>query len=106
VNVGDSYSGGQVELAVGQHLVVTLPSNITTGYGWSLTENSDGSVLSETGNEYIAPQTTLIGAGGEEEWAFKALNKGTSSISMEYRRPWETGTPPAKTFSLTVVVTE
>jgi inhibitor of cysteine peptidase len=104
VNVDSSYSGKQVELAVGQSLVVTLESNITTGYSWSLTENSDGSVLSETGNEYIAPQTTLIGAGGKEEWTFKALKKGTSTISMEYSRPWETDTPPAETFDLTVVV--
>jgi inhibitor of cysteine peptidase len=63
-------------------------------------------VLSNTGDKYIAPQTNLIGAPGVEEWTFKALKKGTSIISMEYRRPWETGTPPAKTFSLTVVVME
>jgi zinc transport system substrate-binding protein len=68
-----------------------------------LTENSDGSVLSETGNEYIAPQTTLIGAGGKEEWTFKALKEGTTIISMGYSRPWES-TPPVETFSLTVVV--
>jgi inhibitor of cysteine peptidase len=106
LNVDDSYSGGQVELSVGQLLVVTLNSNPSTGYSWSLAQNSDSSVLTEIGNEYIAPQTTLVGAGGKEEWTFKALKKGTSSISMEYRRPWETGTPPAETFSLTVVVTE
>ena len=104
LNVDDSYSGGQVQLEVGQSLVVTLASNVTTGYSWSLTDNSDSSVLTEIGNEYIAPQTTLVGAGGKEEWTFKALKKGTSSISMGYRQPWETGTPPAETFSLTVVV--
>lgn len=103
VNVDSSYSGKQVELSVGQTLVVTLASNVTTGYSWSLTENSDSSVLSETGNEYIAPQTTLIGAGGTEEWTFQALKKGTSTISMGYSRPWES-TPPAETFNLTVVV--
>ena len=103
VNVDDSYSGKQVELAVGQSLVVTLASNITTGYSWSLSENSDEAVLSETGNEYIAPQTTLVGAGGKEEWTFKALKKGTSTISMGYSRPWES-TPPIETFDLTVVV--
>ena len=105
LNVDDSYSGGQVRLEVGQSLVVTLASNVTTGYSWSLTDNSDSSVLTEIGNEYIAPQTTLAGAGGKEEWTFKALKKGNSTISMGYRQPWETGTPPAETFSLTVVVT-
>jgi len=104
VNVDSSYSGKQVELSVGQSLVVTLESNETTGYSWSLAQNSDETVLSETGKEYISPQTTLIGAGGKEEWTFKALRKGTSIISMEYSRPWETDTPPAETFDLTVVV--
>jgi inhibitor of cysteine peptidase len=104
VNVDSSYSGKQVELSVGQSLVVTLDSNATTGYSWSLAQNSDDTVLNETGNQYIAPQTTLVGAGGKEEWTFKALKKGTSTISMGYSRPWETGTPPAETFDLTVVV--
>ena len=103
VNVDSSYSGKQVEISVGQSLVVTLESNATTGYSWALVQNSDDSVLIKTGNEYIAPQTTLIGAGGHEEWTFKALKKGTSIISLGYSRPWES-TPPAKTFTLTVVV--
>jgi len=105
LNVDASYSGKQVELSVGQSLVVTLDSNPgSTGYSWSLAQNSDDSVLGKTGNEYISPQTTLIGAGGKEEWTFKALKKGNSTISMVYSRPWETGTPPAQTFDLTVVV--
>ena len=103
LNVDSSYSGKQVELSVGQSLVVTLESNATTGYSWALVQNSDESVLNETGHEYIAPQTTLIGAGGKEEWTFKALKKGTSTISMGYSRPWES-TPPVETFDLTVVV--
>ena len=104
VNVDSSYSGKQVELSVGQTLVVTLASNVTTGYSWSLADNSDSSVLSETGNEYISPQTSLVGAGGNEKWTFQALKKGTSIISMEYSRPWEKDTPPAETFDVTVVV--
>jgi inhibitor of cysteine peptidase len=103
VNADSSYSGKQVELSVGQSLVVTLESNATTGYSWTLAQNSDDSVLNETGHEYIAPQTTLLGAGGKEEWTFKALKKGTSTISMGYSRPWES-TPPVETFDLTVVV--
>jgi inhibitor of cysteine peptidase len=103
VNVDSLYSGKQVELSVGQSLVVTLESNASTGYSWALVQNSDDSVLNKTGNKYIAPQTSLVGAGGNEEWTFKALKKGTSTISLGYSRPWES-TPPAETFDLTVVV--
>jgi len=106
LNVDSSYSGKQVELSVGQSLVVTLDSNpSSTGYSWSLIQNSDESVLSKTGDKYIAPQTTtpMVGAPGVEEWTFKALKKGTSTISMGYSRPWES-IPPVETFDLTVVV--
>jgi signal peptidase I len=103
VLVDASYSGRQVELSVGQLLIITLESNATTGYSWTLTQNSDESVLQRTGNKYIAPQTTSIGTAGNEEWTFKALKEGTSMISMGYSRPWES-TPPVETFGLTVAV--
>jgi predicted secreted protein len=104
INIDASYSGKQVELSIGESLVVTLASNVTTGYSWTLTGISDESVLQKTKNEYIAPKTNLVGAGGQEVWTFKALKKGTSTISMGYSRPWEAGTPPIETFGLTVVV--
>ena len=104
INVDASHSGEQVQLSVGESLVVTLASNATTGYSWTLDKNSDEGVLHESGHEYIAPNTTLVGAGGKEVWTFKAIKKGTSTISMEYSRPWEEGIPPVETFDLTVVV--
>jgi inhibitor of cysteine peptidase len=103
INVDASYSGKQVELSVGDSLVLTLASNVTTGYSWSLTGIGDESVLQKTKNEYVAPKTNLVGAGGTEVWTFKALKKGASTISMGYSRPWES-TPPAETFTLTVAV--
>jgi len=107
VPVDTSYSGKTVEVSVDDSVIITLDSNPTTGFSWALKEISDGSVLQEAGHEYNAPQPTeppLLGAGGKEVWTFKALKKGTSNISMEYRRPWEQGVQPAETFSLTVVV--
>ena len=107
VHVDASYSGETVTLAVGDSLIVTLESNASTGYEWSLADNSDESVLQEAGHEYVAPEPTgtpVVGAGGEEVWTFTALSAGTSTISMEYVRPWEEDTEPADTFTLTVVV--
>jgi inhibitor of cysteine peptidase len=103
INVDASYSGKQVELSLGDSLVVTLASNVTTGYSWTLTGISDESVLQKTKSEYVAPKTNLMGAGGTEVWTFKALKVGNSTISMGYSRPWES-TPPVETFSLTIVV--
>ena len=30
----------------------------------------------------------IPGTAGEEVWTFKALKKGTTTIYMEYSRPW------------------
>ena len=47
VSVDASYSGTQVNLSVGQLLVVTLDSNPSTGYSWSITMNSDETVINK-----------------------------------------------------------
>ena len=100
-------SGSTIEMAVGETLNVTLESNPTTGFSWALAANSDEGVLQEVDHEYVADEageTPMVGAGGVENWTFKALAKGETTISMEYSRPWEGGEKAAQTFELTVVV--
>ena len=62
-------------------------------------------VLELVDHKFVPPEDTgVVGAPGEEVWTFRALNTGESTIFMEYRRSWEEGVQPAKTFTLTVVV--
>ena len=101
-----SFSGKEIEAAVGDVVTLTLESNPTTGFTWAVASNSDASVLQEADNRFEAPPVTeppLIGAGGNEIWVFKALKEGTSTISMVYSRSWES-VPPAKTFVVTIHV--
>ena len=105
VSVDASSSGKQVEIAAGGTLTVTLDSNITTGFQWELKSIGDPSVLQSQGGTYVAPEDPgMVGAGGEEVWAFEALEQGTSSLAMEYSQPWEGGTKAGQTFDLSVVV--
>ena len=105
LSVDITSSGKEVTLAAGGTLTVTLESNITTGYSWNETANiGDKLVLQQTGHRYEPPATPALGAGGKEVWTINALKAGKSTISMEYRRPFEPGVAPAKTFTLTVVV--
>ena len=105
VSVNITNSGKEVTLAAGGTLTISLESNITTGYSWNESANiSDKLVLQQTDHKYETPTTTAVGAGGKEVWTIKALKAGKSSISMEYRRPFEPTTAPAETFTLTVVV--
>ena len=100
----------EVQVASGDSFVVTLCSNPTTGFQWSETAQiSDQTVLQQIDHEYMAPEAKgdkppAPGTPGQETWTFKALEKGTSIISMEYSRPWEGGEKGAWTFNLTVVV--
>ena len=92
-------------MAVGDTLTVTLESNPTTGFEWALVIITDETVLEEEGHAFMAAEAgTPPGTGGEEVWTFTALKEGKSTISMEYRRPWEEDVEPDKVFVLTVVV--
>jgi inhibitor of cysteine peptidase len=104
VSLDESSSGQQIEIASNGVFTVTLESNQTTGYSWELKEIGDTSILQKTSNEYIAPDTNLVGAGGQEVWTFKALKAGETTLTMEYSQPWEGGDKANKTFSITVIV--
>ena len=98
----------QVEVAVGESFIVTLCSNPSTGFQWSESpEISDETVVQQTGHKLVMPESEPPpppGTPGQEVWTFKALNKGTSTISIDYSRPWEGGEKGAWTFNLTVIV--
>lgn len=94
-----------VAVLAGNKLTITLPSNPTTGYGWKLANQLTPAILKFTGSKYNAPSNTgVVGQGGAEAWTFQAVGRGKQSITMEYARPWERNTPPAKTqvFKVTV----
>ena len=98
-----SDSGRTVTLASGTHFKVQLASNATTGYAWEL-RALDETIVAQVGDQYIAPNSDLVGAGGAEEWEFAAQAAGTTTLQMEYRRSWETDTPAPETFELTIEV--
>jgi inhibitor of cysteine peptidase len=107
VTVDESYSGEEVEIAVDGTLTLRLTSNPSTGFSWSLVENSNQTVLKEMGHKYISANSTnppIEGASGKEEWVFEGSKTGRSSITMKYGQPWEEGQLGAEQFILDVVV--
>jgi len=102
-----SDAGKEVEVEVGSLLTVTLESNVTTGFQWQLAENSDDTVLKLVGDEYELPEGAAgeaVGAGGDEVWRFEAVEKGRTTLVLEYNQPWAGGMKADKSFTLTVVV--
>jgi len=104
----ENHTSREAEMPVGSLLAVTLCSNPTTGFQWSETaEISDPSVLEQVSHKYIPPeggQSPQVGTAGQEVWVFKALETGTSTVYMEYSRPWQGGEKAVWTFELAVTV--
>ena len=100
----------EIEVAADSSFTVTLWSNATTGFKWSeLATIGNQNIIQQTDHEYVAPSGNddtppPPGTSGNEVWTFKALQKGTSDIHMEYSQPWEGGEKDAFSFFLTVVV--
>lgn len=93
--------GGQTELKEGQLLVITLEGNPSTGYIWEVEEGSE-KIIRQVGEIEFQPQSALLGAPANEIMRFQAVGAGQSTLKLVYRRPWEKGVQPAKTFSIQV----
>jgi inhibitor of cysteine peptidase len=93
-----------IEVKIGQEFLITLDSNMTTGYQWQLVKPPDIGIVELLNNEYRAPRNKIIGAGGQEIWSFKAVAPGKTIISMKYVRPWEKDVPPVKNVQFQIIV--
>ncbi len=102
--VDESASGTEVKLAIGESVIVKLASNPSTGFQWELAELTDETVLKQTNQLFSIEGTDPPpGTPGKESWVFEAIGAGTSTISMEYSRPWEGGEKAVEIFTLTVI---
>lgn len=107
-DVDKSFNGKEYKTTVGSTFVLSLPSNPTTGFEWTLLSDSmDESILTMVAHRYqsdSAPEG-ITGVGGTDYWTFKALKNGTTEIKLVYARPWES-VQPTETFTLKVTVGE
>ncbi|GEM_PF-653969 len=100
-----SNSGEEMDLAISDSVSVVLDSNPSTGFSWQLIDISNENVLKNTNKEFRLPEIDPPpGTPGEEVWTFEAIGAGTSTLSLEYSRPWEGGEKAVETFVLNVTV--
>ena len=93
-------NGAEITLRRGEMLMVALPGNPTTGYGWAPIEEPDFLARLE-GVEYL-PATALVGGGGTFFFRYEAREEGVGVLAFAYLRPWEE--EGAGSFSVTVRV--
>ncbi|KPY61094.1 putative Lipoprotein [Pseudomonas amygdali pv. sesami] len=92
-------------LQSGQTLILTLPSNPTTGFRW-LTQNPAQNILRSLGPEVYANAESkeMVGSGGQSVWRYKATDAGTGRLVMNYQQPWAPEVAPEQTFECAITV--
>ncbi len=105
MSIDENYNAQEITLRPGQTFTLSLASNPTTGFTWSLSDNWDKQILSVIGEEYLSEgKPPLVGQGGHQLFKFKALQKGKTELNLVYSRPWES-VQAAKTFNIKLLVT-
>jgi len=80
-----------VHVLVGEEFKISLESNPSTGYTWSLAESLP-TWLVLVDKTYIATNPGLPGGGGTEYWTFRATAPGSETLAFRYMQSW-VGTP-------------
>jgi inhibitor of cysteine peptidase len=108
LQLGAEPDGTTQQLQIGDVMAITLESNPSTGYAWFAT-SSNPDVLAQMGEaQYQAPKssssTPIVGAAGTETLYFTASRAGTATLTLDYKRGWETDISPEKTVTIMVEV--
>ena len=93
------------QLHVGQQLILSLPSNPTTGYRWAI-QDSAGGVLRSLGPEVYTSSDNgqLLGSGGQSTWRFQVFAAGSGRLRLTSQQPWEPEAEPAQVFDCPITV--
>jgi inhibitor of cysteine peptidase len=100
--VNSTMLGGQeaIKLSNGHEFTITLQSNPGTGYQWIPSFNT--TILNLVSHEYKPASTKLLGSPGTDVFTFKAINHGTDTVKMIYKRSWEKESVQEKVFLVSV----
>jgi len=99
LTLGAAANGKSLELNPGDTLIVRLAANPTTGYDWALV--SKPKVLKLVKRTYLAAPPMRIGQGGTDVFRF-SVRSGQGRLELAYRRSWEKGQAPLRTFLLRI----
>ena len=103
--VVDAHAGDETRLRRGQLLAIALDSNASTGYGWEIIEDGSPQLEPAPVPASTAPATPpMPGAGGTSRWRYCAVQAGTTTLRLVYRRSWEKDVEPVRTATYRVIV--
>lgn len=90
VNLGTKDNGKEIKVKVGQQVVVTLPTNPTTGYQLFMLSTGN-EPWSLTSKKYIQDprEADEVGVGGKNVYTFTPTKKGQGAISFVSARVFD-----------------
>lgn len=92
-----------LQAAVGETFQLKLKSQLSTGFSWKITAQSD--ILKLAGKPEIeSPKEKRPGSAEFQLFTFTAVKKGEGEIVFHYVRPWEKKAKPEKTLTVKVKV--
>ena len=106
-NADASIDGRSEAVKRGDTLAVHVDGDPTTGYRWELVRLAGSSVVPVGGADY-QPETAAgvprVGQPGHTTFRFRAVQPGTSSVELGWRRPYEPSVASAQTVRFEIAV--
>ncbi len=93
----------QVRLIPGEHILLSLSTNKTTGYTWTTKVTGKTSAVKVYEGVYAAPESAngMVGVPGTTTWDIAAKAVGTATVNIIATSPGGTADAPQK---LTIIV--
>jgi inhibitor of cysteine peptidase len=106
IALADVDAARTVTVAVDDTVTVSLASNPSTGFRWTVRAPAPAQLRAEGDSTFVAPTAAspAVGASGTEVFTFRAVERGTANLTLDYARSFEQGVPPEKTWAVTIVV--
>ena len=96
-------NGREFTLDRGDALEISLSATSGTGYTWQA-EPVAGGFVRQVGEPAFALDSAMPGASGHQVFHFSIDASGTGALEIQYLRPWEKATKPAKVFKIMLIV--
>jgi predicted secreted protein/predicted small lipoprotein YifL len=106
VSLDATADGTTQQLKKDEVLSISLGSNPSTGYSWYPTISNPAILVQMGEPQYQEPisSTPILGAAGTQIFFFQATDTGTTTLTLDYMRSFETNVAPEKTVTITVEV--
>jgi predicted secreted protein len=105
IHIDDNFDGRTLAIRIGEIVELTLAENASTGYRWDFAnERSSWSAVLRLLEEQAGATDTRPGMPGTRRFLLEAVAPGDAELELEYLRPWQRSTPPARTFRALIEV--